>query len=175
MAKLKGQPLCVLIAGPNGAGKTTFARRYLPENAGVIHFVNADLIATGLSPLKPELAAIAAARMVLREIDRLAAERADFAFETTFSGLTYVRRLRAWKQAGYRIEMVYLRLRSIQLAVQRIAVRVRQGGHHVPRVDVVRRFSRGWVNFQRIYRPLADSWAVYDNSGRAPRLLEKSL
>ena len=174
MAKLKGQPLCVLIAGPNGAGKTTFARRYLPENAGVIHFVNADLIATGLSPLKPELAAIAAARTVLREIDRLAAERADFAFETTFSGLTYVRRLRAWKQAGYRIEMVYLRLRSIQLAVQRIAVRVRQGGHHVPRVDVVRRFSRGWVNFQRIYRPLADSWAVYDNSGRAPKLLEKS-
>ena len=175
MAKLKGQPLCVLIAGPNGAGKTTFARRYLPENAGVIHFVNADLIASGLSPLKPELAAIAAARTVLREIDRLAAERADFAFETTFSGLTYVRRLQAWKQAGYRIEMVYLRLRSIQLAVQRIAVRVRQGGHHVPRVDVVRRFSRGWVNFQRIYRPLADSWAVYDNSGRAPRLLEKSL
>jgi predicted ABC-type ATPase len=163
-----------LIAGPNGAGKTTFARRYLPENAGVIHFVNADLIANGLSPLKPELAAIAAARTVLREIDRLAAERADFAFETTFSGLTYVRRLQAWKQAGYRIEMVYLRLRSIQLAVQRIAVRVRQGGHHVPRVDVVRRFSRGWVNFQRIYRPLADSWAVYDNSGRAPRLLEKS-
>ncbi len=175
MAKVKRQPLCVLIAGPNGAGKTTFARRYLPEDAGVIHFVNADLIASGLSPLKPELAAIAAARMVLREIDRLAAERADFAFETTFSGLTYVRRLQAWKQAGYRIEMVYLRLRSIQLAVQRIAVRVRQGGHHVPRVDVVRRFSRGWVNFQRIYRPLADSWAVYDNSGRAPRLLEKNL
>jgi predicted ABC-type ATPase len=140
-----------------------------------MHFVNADLIASGLSPLKPEIAAIAAARTVLREIDRLAAERADFAFETTFSGLTYVRRLHAWKQAGYRIEMVYLRLRSIQLAVQRIAVRVRQGGHHVPRVDVVRRFSRGWVNFQRIYRPLADSWAVYDNSGRAPRLLEKSL
>ena len=168
MAKLKRQPLCVLIAGPNGAGKTTFARRYLPEDAGVIHFVNADLIASGLSPLKPELAAIAAARTVLREIDRLAAERADFAFETTFSGLTYVRRLQAWKQAGYRIEMVYLRLRSTQLAVQRIAVRVRQGGHHVPRVDVVRRFSRGWVNFQRLYRPLADSWAVYDNSGRAP-------
>jgi predicted ABC-type ATPase len=140
----------------------------------VVHFVNADLIASGLSPLKPELAAIAAARMVLREIDRLAAERTDFAFETTFSGLTYVRRLQAWKQAGYRIEMVYLRLRSVQLALRRIAARVRQGGHDVPRADVVRRFSRGWENFQRIYRPLADSWAVYDNSGRAPRLLEKS-
>ena len=174
MAKPKQQPRCVLIAGPNGAGKTTFARRYLPEDAGVVHFVNADLIASGLSPLKPELAAIAAARMVLREIDRLAAERTDFAFETTFSGLTYVRRLQACKQAGYRIEMVYLRLRSVQLALRRIAARVRQGGHDVPRADVVRRFSRGWENFQRIYRPLADSWAVYDNSGRAPRLLEKS-
>ena len=164
----------MLITGANGAGKTTFARRYLPEDAGVIHFVNADLIASGLSPLKPELAAIAAVRMVLREIDRLAAERMDFAFETTFSGLTYVRRLQAWKQAGYRIEMVYLRLRSVQLALRRIAARVRQGGHDVPRADVVRRFSRGWRNFQRIYRPLADSWAVYDNSGHAPRLLEKS-
>lgn len=164
----------MLIGGPNGAGKTTFARRYLPEDAGVIHFVNADLIASGLSPLKPQLAAIAAARMVLREIDRLAAEQTDFAFETTFSGLTYVRRLQAWKQAGYRIEMVYLRLRSALLALRRIAARVRQGGHDVPRADVVRRFSRGWDNFQQIYRPLADSWAVYDNSGPAPRLLEKS-
>ena len=144
------------------------------EDARVIHFVNADLIAGGLSPLKPELAAIAAARVVLREIDRLATAREDFAFETTFSGLTYVRRLQAWKQAGYRIEMVYPRLRSVQLALRRIAARVRQGGHDVPRADVVRRFSRGWENFQRIYRPLADSWAVYDNSGRAPRLLEKS-
>jgi predicted ABC-type ATPase len=151
-----------------------FARRYLPEDARVVHFVNADLIASGLSPLKPELAAIASARTVLREIDRLAAQRVDFAFETTFSGLTYVRRLRSWKRSGYRIEIVYLRLSSAQLALRRIAARVRQGGHDVPRADVIRRFSRGWLNFERMYRPLADSWAVYDNSGRAPRLLEKS-
>jgi predicted ABC-type ATPase len=128
----------------------------------------------GLSPLKPELAAIAAARMVLREIDRLVAARLDFAFETTLSGLTYVRRLQSWKQAGYRIEMVYLRLRTAQLALRRISGRVKQGGHDVPRLDVVRRFSRGWDNFQGIYRPLADSWAVYDNSDREPRLMEKS-
>lgn len=139
-----------------------------------LHFVNADLIASGLSPLRPQLAAIAAARMVLREIDRLAAERVDFAFETTLSGLIYVRRLRSWKRAGYRIEIVYLRLGSARLALRRIAARVRQGGHDVPRADVVRRFSRGWENFQRIYRPLADSWAVYDNSGGTPRLLERS-
>jgi predicted ABC-type ATPase len=151
---------------------TTFARRYLPENAGVVHFVNADLIASGLSPLKPEIAAIAAARMVLGEIERLAAQRVDFAFETTLSGLTYVHRLQAWKHAGYRIDIVYLKLSSDRLALRRVAARVRQGGHNVPQADVVRRFLRGWENFQRIYRPLADSWAVYDNSGRAPRLLE---
>jgi predicted ABC-type ATPase len=173
MARRKRQPRCIVIAGPNGAGKTTFARQYLPEDAGVIHFVNADLIATGLSPLKPDLAAIAAGRMVLREIDRLAESRADFAFETTLSGLTYVRRLRSWKRDGYRVEIVYLRLRSVQLALRRIAARVRQGGHDVPRSDVMRRFKRGWENFERIYRPLANSWAVYENSDRSPRLTER--
>jgi predicted ABC-type ATPase len=141
----------------------------------VVHFVNADLIASGLSPLRPELAAIPAARMLLGELDRLAAARADFAFETTLSGLAYVRRLQSWKQAGYRVEIVYLRLRSTQLALRRIAARVRQGGHNVPRADVIRRFSRGWENFQRVYRPLADNWAVYDNSGDEPKILEKSL
>jgi predicted ABC-type ATPase len=163
-----------VIAGPNGAGKTTFARRYLPESVGVVHFVNADLIASGLSPLKPELAAIAAARIVLREIDRLAATRTDFAFETTLSGLTHVSRLRALKRSGYRIEIIYLRLPSARLAVSRVAARVRQGGHDVPKRDVMRRFSRSWQNFHRIYRLLADRWAVYDNSGDAPRLLERS-
>lgn len=174
MATRRRKPLCVVIAGPNGAGKTTFARRYLPEDAGVIHFVNADLIASGLSPLRPELAAIPAARMLLGELDRLTAARVDFAFETTLSGLTYSQRLQRWKKAGYRIEIVYLRLRSTQLALRRIAARVRQGGHNVPRADVIRRFSRGWENFQRVYRPLADSWAVYDNSGDEPKILEKS-
>jgi predicted ABC-type ATPase len=173
MANSARQPTCFVIAGPNGAGKTTFARRYLPEDAGVFHFVNADLIASGLSPLKPELAAVAAARLVLREIDRLAAERAEFAFETTLSGLTYVRRLRTWKESGYRIEIVFLRLRTSQLALRRIAARVAQGGHNVPRVDVIRRFARGWENFQRVYRPFADHWTVYDNSGRGPKLLEE--
>ena len=128
MAKRRSQPRCIVIAGPNGAAKTTFARQYLPEDARVIHFVNADLIAGGLSPLKPELATIAAARMVLREIDRLADANLDFSFETTFSGLTYVRRLQSWKRAGYRIEVVYLRLRSVHLALRRIGARARQGG-----------------------------------------------
>jgi len=144
MAKRKPKPRCIVIAGPNGAGKTTFARRYLPQD-GVIHFVNADLIASGISPLRPDLAAITAARMLLQQMDRLAAHRTSFAFETTLAGLTYVRRLRDWKQAGYRIEIAYLRLGSTQLALRRIASRVRQGGHDVPRADVVRNHERKHV------------------------------
>ncbi|HEU0037883.1 MAG TPA: Zeta toxin family protein [Verrucomicrobiae bacterium] len=166
-------PRCIVIAGPNGAGKTTFAREFLPKDAHVIHFVNADLIAGGLSPLRPELAALAGGRLFLTELDRLARARADFAFETTLSGLVYLNRLKRWKTAGYRIEITYLRLPSPQLALRRIAARVRQGGHNVPRADVLRRFTRGWINFQRCYRPLADAWAVYDNSGDAPCLMEQ--
>jgi len=172
--QLKTAPRCIIVAGPNGAGKTTFARRYLPEDEGVVHFVNADLIASGLSPLRPDLAAIRAGRLVLHEVDQLAARRVDFAFETTLSGLGYIRRIRAWKRAGYRIEIVYLKLRSSRLALWRIAARVREGGHSVPRADVVRRFARGWANFTQVYRSLADIWTVYDNSGREPQLLEKS-
>lgn len=166
-------PRCIVIAGPNGAGKTTFAREYLPRIAGVVQFVNADLIAQGLAPLDPRLAALAAGRLLLQEITRLAAARVDFAFESTLSGLSYARHLATWKQQGYRIEIAYLRLKSPQLALRRIAARVRQGGHSVPRSDVLRRFERGWEHFIRLYRPLADEWAVYDNSGVSPKLLER--
>ncbi|MBI1942345.1 MAG: AAA family ATPase [Betaproteobacteria bacterium] len=167
-------PRCIVIAGPNGAGKTTFAQEFLPRDAGVIHFVNADLIAGGLSPLRPEVAAIAAARLFLREVDRLAAARRDFAFESTLSGRRYVARLRAWKRAGYEIQIVYLRVDSPSLALHRVAMRVREGGHDVPRSDVLRRFGRSWRNFVNLYRPLADRWSVYDNSSDRPELLEQS-
>lgn len=165
-------PLCIVIAGPNGAGKTTFAREFLPKDTRIVHFVNADLIAGGLSPLRPELAALASGRLFLRELDRLAKVKADFAFETTLSGIVYLTRLKRWKAASYRIEIVYLRLSSPQLALRRIAARVRQGGHNVPSADVLRRFTRSWNNFQTVYRPLANKWAVYDSSGGTPRLIE---
>ncbi len=168
-------PRCVVIAGPNGSGKTTFAHEFLPRDAGIVHFVNADLIAAGLSPFRPSLVALSAGRLLLRELDRLASDRADFAFESTLSGRGYVGRFARWKRAGYRIEIVYLRLASPRLALRRIAARVKQGGHDVPPRDVLRRFDRGWVNFERVYRPLADSWAVYDNSGLRPILLEQGL
>jgi predicted ABC-type ATPase len=166
-------PRCIIIAGPNGSGKTTFAREFLLREVGVIHFVNADLIASGLSPLRPELAARHAGRLVLQELSRLAVARKNFAFESTLSGRTYLRLLAKWKSAGYRIEIVFLSLPSVHLALQRIAGRVRQGGHDVPKSDVIRRFDRSWKNFHHLYRPLADAWAIYDNSGPAPQLLER--
>jgi predicted ABC-type ATPase len=166
------RPRCLLIAGPNGAGNTTFAREYLPNDARVLNFVNADLIASGLSPLRPEFAAVAAARLMLNEIDRLVDRRADFAWESTLSGLAHVKRLQTMKQRAYLVEIIYLRLASPRLALRRIAARVRQGGHNVPKTDVLRRFSRSWQNFESRYRPLADAWAVYDNSSRPPKLIE---
>jgi len=167
-------PRCIIIAGPNGAGKTTFAREYLANIVGVIHFVNADLLAAGLSPLRPELAGLNAGRLFLAELDRLANEHHDFAFESTLSGLTYVARLKRWKSEGYQIGIVFLRLVSPQLALRRIAGRVKQAGHTVPEADVLRRFDRGWTNFESVYKALADSWAVYDNSGDKPRLIDTS-
>lgn len=167
-------PRCIVIAGPNGSGKTTFAREFLPIDAGVMHFVNADLIAAGLSPLRPSDAAVAAGRVFVAEIERLATAREDFAFETTLSGRTLLSRLRCWRETGYRLEMIFLRLSSPVVAIRRIATRVRQGGHDVPHDAVRRRFVRGWANFQSDYRPLMHAWAVYDNSGPTPRLLERS-
>ena len=164
---------CVIIAGPNGAGKTTFAREFLPKDTDVVHFVNADLIAGGISPLRPDLAAITAGRLVLREINRLVAAKAEFAFESTLSGRHYARRIEDWETQGYLIEIVYLRLDSPQLALMRIASRVRQGGHDVPRADVIWRFKRGWTNFLDVYRPLADHWTIYDNSESKPKVLER--
>src|SRR5262245_2499231 len=160
MAKLsRSSPLCIISAGPNGAGKTTFAREFLPKEMGVVQFVNPDLIAGGLSPLRPELAALAAGRLFLRELNRLGKPEEDFAFESNLSGLTYVRLLRRWKDAGRRIEIAYLRISSPQPALRRIAARVKQGGHNVPRQDVLRRFTRSWINFENRYRLLADAGA----------------
>jgi predicted ABC-type ATPase len=167
------QPRCILIAGPNGAGKTTFAREFLTKDERVVHFVNVDLIAAGLSPLDPRLAALAAGRLFLVELDRLARARISFAFESTISGVSLLPRLTRWKAAGYRIELVFLRLDSTDLALRRIAARVRQGGHDVSESDVLRRFARGWKNFPR-FCTIADAWALYDNSGPTHVLMEKS-
>ncbi len=166
-------PLCLIIAGPNGAGKTTFATEFLPREASILHFVNADLIAAGLSPLRPSSAALTAGRVFLSELDRLTAGRQDFAFESTLSGLTYVERIRHWKKSGYRINLIYLRLDSPEVALKRIASRVKEGGHHVPAADVRRRFVRSWRNFESVYLPLSDACWLYDANVRPPVLIKE--
>jgi predicted ABC-type ATPase len=134
--------------------------------------VNADLLASGLSPLKPDLVRLEAGRLFLNELDRLAKAHTNFGFESTLSGLTYVSRLKRWKTLGYKIEIVFLQLNSPELALKRISERVKEGGHDVPRKDVLRRFDRGLANFKNIYSKLADAWSVYDNSEKIPRRID---
>lgn len=168
------QPKIIIIAGPNGAGKTTFAREFLPQEADCPVFVNADLIAAGLSPFAPELAAIQAGRLMLDVIAQHVAKRESFAFETTLSGRAYARQIPQWRQMGYRVELFFLSLSSADMAVQRVAERVRQGGHDIPETTIRRRFDAGMRLFFDVYRPLVDQWALYDNSGDEPLLMEWS-
>jgi len=165
----------VIIAGPNGAGKTTFAREFLPAEAELPTFINADLIAAGLSPFDPGVAAIRAGRTMLAEIDRHAAAGRSFAFETTLAGHTYARRIDAWRSQGFTVELIFLSLRFSDEAIARVAMRVRQGGHDVPPEVIRRRFSAGMRNFLGQYRHRVDFWQWYDNSGVAPRLLEEGV
>ena len=166
-------PRCLIIAGPNGAGKTTFARTFLPREK-MLRFLNTDLLAAGLSPLDPNAAQIAAGRLFLSELDRLATAREDFAFESTLSGLSYLPRLQRWREDGYRLEIIYLKLTDVRLSIERVAARVRAGGHNVPEVDIRRRFDRSWRNLLNHYQPLADSSWVFDVSGATPKLLHKT-
>lgn len=168
------QPKIIILAGPNGAGKTTFAREYLPQEGGCPVFVNADLIAAGLSPFAPERAAIQAGRLMLQVIAQHLARRESFAFETTLSGMGYARQIPRWRQAGYRVELFFLSLPSADMAVQRVAERVRQGGHDIPDATIRRRFEAGRRLFGAVYQPLVDEWVLYDNSGDEPLLLDCS-
>jgi predicted ABC-type ATPase len=161
----------IIIAGPNGAGKTTFAKQFLPKEADCPNFINADLIAAGLSPFNPGAADIQAGRVMLAEMNRYAANGSSFAFETTLSGRHYAQQIQNWRFAGYRIELIYLKLSSIQMALARVRSRVAQGGHAVPTAVVRRRFRAGWSNFERIYCAIVDHWELYDNSGDTPILL----
>lgn len=163
----------LVIAGPNGAGKTTFAHEFLPAEAGVMAFVNADLIAAGLSPFDPELAAVRAGRLMVRAIAEHVARGEDFAFETTLAGRRYARVIPRWRAAGYRVGMVFIGLPSVEVAIARVAERVRWGGHSVPEEVIRRRFAAGRENFERVYKRLVDEWRLYDNSGPRPVLVDR--
>ena len=160
-----------MIGGPNGAGKTTSAMRLLPRLLQCDEYVNADAIAAGLSPFRPESTAIQAGRLMLQRIQHLARQGKDFAFETTMASRMFAPFLEECRSHGHSAHLLFLWLQSPELAIKRVAARVRDGGHHVSEELIRRRFRTGLRNFFRLYVPVADSWTLYDNSGYTPRLV----
>jgi predicted ABC-type ATPase len=154
----------IIIAGPNGAGKSTSARQLLNDALDVRDFVNADVIANGLSAFKPEGVSIQAGRIMLNRLDELAKHRASFAFETTLATRSFAPRIGNLKRVGYDFHLIYLWLPSAELAIARVQQRVQQKGHHVPDDVVRRRYQKGLRNFFDLYRPLATSVRLYNSA-----------
>jgi len=162
----------LIIAGPNGAGKTTFAGEFLPYEAGCPEFVNADLIAAGLSPFQPGKWAMAAGRLMLGRIEDLVAAGKSFAFETTLSTRAYARNIPQWRRAGYLVKLYFLTLPDPEFAIRRVERRVRFGGHDIPAATIRRRFQRGLENLRNLYLGIVDEWSIYDGSENPPLLLD---
>jgi predicted ABC-type ATPase len=165
---------CYILAGPNGAGKTTFANEFLPMEADCLNFINADLIAQGLAPFQPAKMAIEAGRLMIKQINECVRKNESFSFETTLSGKGYVKKIKEWKNQGYEIIIYFLKLPSAEFAIERVKLRVAKGGHNVPVQDVKRRYERSWHNFSELYKPLADSWVIFDTSGDLPIIVDES-
>lgn len=153
----------IILGGPNGAGKTTTAQTLLPAELELLEFVNADEIARGLTPFNAEGTAVAAGRLIIERMHALVREGRSFAFETTGASRTHANILKRCKANGWRVSLLYLWLKSPQAALDRVARRVREGGHAVPSEIVVRRYGRGLANMRRIYLELADIAAIYEN------------
>ncbi|MCX6360654.1 MAG: zeta toxin family protein [Armatimonadetes bacterium] len=164
-------PRLWVIGGPNGSGKTTSAFALLPDRLGCDEYVNADAIAAGLSPFRPDEVAMQAGRLMLARIRGLIEAGTDFAFETTLASHSPAGIISDARAAGYRITVFYLWLGTASLADARVRARVAKGGHGVPSPVVHRRYDRGVRNFVRLYAGLADEWFCYDNSGRDPALV----
>jgi predicted ABC-type ATPase len=165
-------PIVVLLAGPNGAGKSTSAAHLLKDALAVEEFVNADVIAQGISAHRPETVAVTAGRVMLERLRFLAATRHDFALETTLAGRGHAQWLKQLRSGGYRSQLIFLSLPSPDLAVARVADRVRQGGHDVREPIIWRRFRSGLRNLFSLYMHIVDGWQVYDNAEiTGPRLV----
>ena len=169
------EPTIYIFAGPNGAGKTTFASEYLPDFVHCTEFLNADLIAAGLSPFAPHTQDLRAAGLMLERIHELVAQSRSFSFETTLAGRSYSQLIPEFKSAGYRVELFFLYLPNADMAVERVRIRVRQGGHNIPEADIRRRYRRGLKNCFHLYRSLVDGWYLYDSSNCPPELIAQEL
>lgn len=166
-----GSPTCWIIAGPNGVGKTTFALNYLPTVANCRNFINADLIAAGLSPLAPETGLIAASRLFLREIEACIQSRQDFAFETTLSGRSYLKLIKRLHEEHWWVELIYLALPNVEMSRLRVAERVAHGGHDIPLSDIERRFPRSLRNLLYEFSFAADRTQCFMNDAELPQLI----
>ena len=164
-------PILYVIAGPNGVGKTTFANKYLPDEARQSEFVNADLIARGLSPYDPEAVAIEAGKIALKRIRELIQGQIGFTWETTMSGRTAVSWLKQAHDAGYVLKTYFLWVRDPEVVLRRIRQLVVEGGHNIAEDVSRRRFFKTIQNFFTIYRPVMDSWKLYENDEPGPRLV----
>ena len=168
---MTGSKRVLIIAGPNGAGKTVFATEFLPNEADCPNFINADLIAAGLSPFRSESIAVLAGKLMLNMIQDYVNRGESFSFETTLSGRVYARMIPCWQSLGYWVKLFFLQLPTPEMAIARVMQRVAEGGHAVPESVIRRRFHAGRRNFQNVYKGLVNEWAVYDNSGDIPILL----
>jgi predicted ABC-type ATPase len=166
-------PDVLVLAGPNGAGKSTAAPHLVREVLGLDTFVNADTIAAGLAGFATDAAAIAAGRVMLQQMNALSRANHSFAFETTLASRSFAPRLRAMRDRGYRVSLAFLWLPSADLAVQRVARRVEQGGHDIPDDVIRRRYARGLKNLVTLYLPLAARWAIYNADAEPPTTLAR--
>ena len=166
-------PNLYIIAGPNGAGKTTASYTLLPEMLNCINFVNADEIARGLSPFSPGTVDVQAARIMIQRTDELLEEGADFAIETTLATRSYVQLVRRAHDRGYKVHLLFFCLESPEQAVQRVAQRVKEGGHNVPEDVIRRRFRLGIANLVNLFIPICDSVLVFNNTNTPARLIAR--
>ena len=168
---MTADPKIIVIAGCNGAGKSTLAPYLLRDTLGLTDYVNADTIAQGLSAFSPEKVAVEAGHVMLKRLRDLAERRETFAFETTLATRFYASWIAELKQQGYEFYLLFLWLDDVELAVERVKERVKLGGHSIEESTIHRRYFRGLRNFFELYQPLADSWALYDNSYRGNPIL----
>jgi predicted ABC-type ATPase len=157
-------PNLYIIAGCNGAGKTTASQTILPDILDCREFVNADNIAAGLSPYNVESVAIEAGRIMLHRISELLELGVDFAIETTLATRSYVSLVNRARKAGYKVSLIYIWLNTPELALQRVAARVKKGGHNIPPDVIVRRYYKGVKNLFSLFIPICDTWIIADNS-----------
>jgi predicted ABC-type ATPase len=167
------QKKILMIAGPNGAGKTTFATEFLPREAECPNFINADLIAEGINPFRPEASSIQASKMMIEMMKAYVKRGESFSFETTLSGKNYARYIPEWQKEGYKVKLYFLRLPDSEFAISRVKQRVKEGGHNVPEDVVRRRYHSGLSNFETLYKEIVDKWVLVDNAGEWPIFIDE--